>query len=65
MRLLRELLTNEIEDPEVRTSYQYVVDLKVRLVATCKMARENLDKSSEKIRTYYNRGAKNRIMSEG
>jgi len=28
MRILRELWTQELVDPEVRTTYQYVVDLK-------------------------------------
>lgn len=45
MKILRELWTKEVEDPEVRTTYQYVLDLKERLEATCKMARENLERS--------------------
>lgn len=28
MKIVRELLTKEVEDPEVRATYQYVVDLK-------------------------------------
>lgn len=64
MRLLIELLTKEIKDPQIRTTYQYVVDLKERREAAYNMAKENLEKSSEKNRKYYNRSAKNRIMSE-
>ena len=65
MKILRELWTKEVTDPEVRTTYQYVVDLKERLEATFQMARENLEKSSEKYRKYYNKGARNRQMSTG
>lgn len=65
MKILRELWTKEIEDPEVRSTYQYVVDLKERLEATCKMARENLERSSGRYRNYYNKGARERQMSVG
>ena len=65
MKILRELWTKEVADSEVRTTYQYVVDLKERLEATCRLARENLQKSSEKYRKYYNKGARNRQMSKG
>lgn len=65
MKILRELWTKEFEDPEVRTTYQYVVDLKERLEATCKMARENLERSSGRYRNYYNKGARERQISVG
>ncbi|XP_062613758.1 uncharacterized protein LOC134275492 [Saccostrea cucullata] len=65
MKILRELWTKEVADSGVRTTYQYVVDLKERLEATCRLARENLQKSSEKYRKYYNKGARNRQMSKG
>ncbi|XP_061176104.1 uncharacterized protein LOC133185059 [Saccostrea echinata] len=65
MKILRELWTKEVADSEVRTTYQYVVDLKERLEDTCRIARENLQKSSMKYRKYYNKGAKNRQMSKG
>ncbi|XP_061184347.1 uncharacterized protein LOC133192347 [Saccostrea echinata] len=65
MKILRELWTKEVVDSEVRTTYQYVVDLKERLEDTCRIARENLQKSSKKYRKYYNKGAKNRQMSKG
>lgn len=65
MKILRELWTNEVEDPEVRTTYQDVVHLKERLEATCKMTRENLERSSGRYRDYYNKVARERKMSIG
>lgn len=65
MKILRKLWTKDVEDPEVRTTYQYVVDLKERLEATCKMARENLERSTGRYRNYYNKGARERQMSVG
>ena len=42
MQVLRELWTKDIEDPRVRTTYQYVLDLRERLVngkfSTAKLA---------------------------
>jgi hypothetical protein len=65
MRILRELWTKEVNNLDVKSTYQYVVDLKERLESTCKIAKENLEKSSLKYRTYYNKGARNRDMKEG
>lgn len=47
MRILRELWTKEVNDPEVHTTYQYIVDLKERLESTCTMAKENLKKATQ------------------
>ena len=38
MSLLRKLWTEEEEDSEVKTAYQYVIDLRERLEETCEMA---------------------------
>lgn len=65
MKILRELWTKQVEDSEVRTTYQYVVDLKERLEATCKMTREDLEKSSKRYRKYYNKGGLERQMAVG
>jgi hypothetical protein len=48
MRILRELWTKEVNNLDVKRTYQYVVDLKERLESTCKIAKENLEKSSLK-----------------
>lgn len=39
--------------------------MKERLEATCKIARENLERSSKKHKKYYKKGAKNRQMLTG
>ena len=65
MTILKELWTKEIEDPEIKSTYHYVIDLRERLESTCKLARENLEKASHKHRLYYNRKAKHRSMKVG
>ena len=42
MQILRELWTNESDSPEVKTSYQYVFELRERLEETMKLACEEL-----------------------
>ena len=41
MQVLRELWTKDIEDPEVCTIYQYVLDLRERLESTVSLAQQN------------------------
>ena len=54
-RTVRELLTSESVEPEVKTTYEYVVDLKERLQDTCELAQQELLKSQVKQQKYYNR----------
>jgi hypothetical protein len=65
MRILRELLTKEMDDPEVKTTYQYVVDLRNKLESTCGQAHDNLRKSAARYRKGYNRKARRRDMLVG
>jgi len=44
MTLLKRLWTGDNEDPEVITSYQYVIDLRQRVEKTCELARNELSK---------------------
>jgi len=55
MSILRELMTNEKVEPEDKTTYQYVLDLKDRLQSTCEMAQIELQKSHIKQKKYYDR----------
>jgi len=48
MSTLRELMTNEKVEPEVKTTYEYVSDLKDRLQSTCDLAQIELQKSQIK-----------------
>lgn len=60
MSILRELWTQEQPDEEVRSTYQYVVDLKERLQDTCHLAHEELRKAQAKQLKHYNLKAKPR-----
>jgi hypothetical protein len=57
MSILRELGTNEIPQEEVRTTYQYVLDLKAKLEQTCEVAKNELRKSQTRYKTYYDKKA--------
>ena len=46
MAILRELWASEINDEQVLSTYQYVIELRKRLEQTCKLARENLEKNA-------------------
>ena len=65
MCILRELWTKDIADSEVKTTYQYIVDLRERLETTSKMARDNLEAASIRYKKYYNKKAKDRDMKVG
>ncbi|GFN80849.1 Zinc finger protein [Plakobranchus ocellatus] len=45
MHVLRELWTKEIEEPDVKSSYEYVLNLRECLDDTLKIAREELEKA--------------------
>ena len=65
MCILRELWTKDIADSEVKTTYQYIVDLRERLETTSQMARDNLEAASSRYKKYYNKKAKDRDMKVG
>ena len=63
MTLLKHLWTGEKEDPEVKTSYQYVLDLRERIEETCQLAQEEIAKVQKRNQTYYNRRARERRLN--
>ena len=65
MMILKQLWTHEVEDPEVKTSYEYVLDLRERLEETVKLAQDELKKSQVRYQRYYNRKAKSRSFKIG
>jgi len=65
MTLLKRIWTDEDEDPEVKTLYQYVVDLRDRVEETCKMAKEELAKVQVRNQKYYNKRARDRKLQVG
>ena len=65
MAILKELWTGEVENPEIKTTYQYILELRERLESTCKLARQELSKASETAKNYYNRKTRPRTFKAG
>ncbi|GFO12515.1 gypsy retrotransposon integrase-like protein 1 [Plakobranchus ocellatus] len=65
MHILRELWTKEIEEPDVKSSDEYVLNLRECLDDTLKIAREELEKAQGRQKHYYDRTAKRRKFSVG
>ena len=65
MNILRELWSGEVIDEEIKTTYQYVLDLRDKLESTCKLARENLVRAKTNQKYYYNQKAKDRQFAVG
>ena len=65
MKVLRDLMTKENTDAEVKTTYQYVVDLKERLKETCELAHQNLQKAAGRYKKYYDQRKKPRTLAVG
>ena len=61
----RELWTKENGNPDVKLTYQYVVDLKERLGETCDLTQRMLSKSSAKYKRYYDRNKRSRTLKVG
>ena len=65
MRILKELWTGESESTEVKTSYQYVLELRERLEETMKLAQKELTKSQIRFKKNYDKKTKDRLFNEG
>ena len=66
MTILKELWLGETEDDiEVKSTYQYILDLRQRLEDTCQMAQKELEKSSLKYKKYYDRKSRSRSLNVG
>ena len=65
MPVLRELWTDERAAEAVKTTYQYVVNLRNRLEDVGKLVLENLEVTSGRHRKYYNAKTKERTFSPG
>ena len=55
MTLLKHLWTDEKEDPEVKTAYQYVLGLRERIEGTRQLVQEEIAKVQKRNQMYYNR----------
>ena len=65
MAILREFWTDEVEDEEVRSTYDCVINLRKRLEHTCELVMKNLQKVQGKQKAYYDRQAKPRSYKVG
>ena len=65
LSILKELWSGEVNDVEVKLTYQYVIDLRERLEETCKMAQDELSKAKSRQKIYYNKRAKDRSFPIG
>ena len=65
MAILRELWSQEELEPEVKTTYQYVVDLQNRIEQTCELARNELAKAHDRQKRLYDKKSVNRKFKPG
>ena len=66
IQILKELLwTKELQEEEVKTSYQYVVELRERLDQTLKIAKESLENSQVRYKKYFDKKTKDRSLHLG
>ena len=63
--ILKELWSEDISEDEVKTTYQYVLDLQDRLESTCSVAKTELEKSSRKYKKHFDVKAKERRFECG
>ena len=65
VQILKELWTKETDVPKVKTSYQYVLELRERLDDTIKITVEELKRRQSKNKRLYDWGAKRRAFQVG
>ena len=65
MAILKQLWTKEVDEPEVKNSYQYVFELREKLDDTLKLAHSELEKAQQKGKHYYDRKSKVRKFQSG
>ena len=65
LNVLRDLWTGHDSDPEVKTTYQYVLDLRNRIEETCEMAHKEIAKTHLKNKRYFDKYAKLRELKAG
>ena len=65
LAILKELWTEDRDEDEIKTSYQYVVDLKARLCDTMQLVQDELKKSQVRNKKYYDKRTKQRKIQPG
>ena len=64
LQILKELWTGS-EESEIRTTYQYVLDLQERLEQTCRVVRQNLMSAQQQQKHHYDKSSKQRTFEKG
>ena len=65
MTIFKQLWTKEVEESEVKNSYQYVFELREKLEDTLKFAHSELEKAQQRGKHYYDRKSKVRKFQPG
>ena len=66
MSILQELWTGKADvNSEVKTTYEYVLDLRQRLEDTCQLAQQELTKSTNRHKRYYDSKSRDRSFKVG
>ncbi|XP_063970109.1 uncharacterized protein LOC135157653 [Lytechinus pictus] len=65
LMILKELWTGKQQNEELKSTYQYEVELKERLESTLKVAQQELRKSMERSSKYYNSKSRERRFQVG
>lgn len=65
MTVLKQMWLQEGTDDEVKSSYQYVFDLREKLEEVMELANNNLRNSQARYKSYYDKGAKTRSFDTG
>ena len=65
MSILWEIWTSEEQHQEDQTTYQHVMELRVRLEETCELAHQELHKAKEKQKKWYAKGARKKRLQVG
>ncbi|KAL5020859.1 hypothetical protein ScPMuIL_000014, partial [Solemya velum] len=65
MMILKELWSKTVPEDEIKTTYQYVCDLRERMEDTCKIAQEELQKNALKYKQHYDKKSRSRTLGIG
>ena len=65
LTILKELWSKEIPEEDVKSTYQYIIDLQDRLESTCRVARTELEKSSRRYKKHFDVKARERTFNCG
>lgn len=60
LQILNELWSIEVQEEDVRTCYQYVIEFREMLDQTLKIAKESYEHSQERYKKYFDKEAKDR-----